>query len=348
MHLGCVQNATAGEEYRRGWHPERFEPAANRDRDVLVVGAGPAGLECAIVLGKRGFRRVHLVEADGEIGGHLRWLTRLPGVGEWGRIVNWRRVQLDRLGNVEVLTGVRLRPEDVRGYGAELVVLATGSSWAGDGLNGMSHEPIPGADASHPHVLTPEQVMVDGKRPPGRRVCVYDAEGYQVASGLAEALATEGFEVELVTPFDVVAPECDASLEGPLLRRRLHDAGVTARRNVTVTGVRPDGLLAEGEFGEPLELGIDGVVLVTQRVADDALYLALRSVWDEVRAEGVEGVFRIGDCLSPRHVADAIWDGHRLGREIDSDDPAVPLPVRRELPSPERAAAAILGTRAQA
>ena len=55
-HLGCTQNATAGEEYRRGWHPERFEPVANADRDVLVVGAGPAGMECAIVLGKRGFQ----------------------------------------------------------------------------------------------------------------------------------------------------------------------------------------------------------------------------------------------------------------------------------------------------
>src|SRR5207244_2359764 len=58
--LICTQNATAGEEYRRGWHPERFETAANADNDVLVVGAGPAGMECAMVLGKRGMRRVHL------------------------------------------------------------------------------------------------------------------------------------------------------------------------------------------------------------------------------------------------------------------------------------------------
>ncbi|MGH2996757.1 MAG: FAD-binding protein, partial [Gaiellaceae bacterium] len=72
-NIGCTQNATAGEEFRRGWHPERFEPAENRDRDVLVVGAGPAGMECAIVLGKRGFRRVHLVDAEVEIGGIMRW-----------------------------------------------------------------------------------------------------------------------------------------------------------------------------------------------------------------------------------------------------------------------------------
>jgi dimethylamine/trimethylamine dehydrogenase len=78
-HIGCTQNATAGEEYRRGWHPEQFEPAENRDRDVLVVGAGPAGMECAIVLGKRGFRRVHLVDAGEDIGGIMRWVPRLPG-----------------------------------------------------------------------------------------------------------------------------------------------------------------------------------------------------------------------------------------------------------------------------
>ena len=67
--LVCTQNPTAGEEYRRGWHPERFTRARNADNDVLVVGAGPAGMECAIVLGKRGMRRVHLVEAEDELGG---------------------------------------------------------------------------------------------------------------------------------------------------------------------------------------------------------------------------------------------------------------------------------------
>ena len=94
-HIGCTQNATAGEEYRRGWHPERFEPAANADNDVLLVGAAPAGMECAIVLGKRGFRRVHLVDAAPEIGGLMRWVPKLPGLGEWGRFLKWLSVQLE-------------------------------------------------------------------------------------------------------------------------------------------------------------------------------------------------------------------------------------------------------------
>src|SRR5207244_8297263 len=117
-HLGCVQNATAGEEYRRGWHPERFDRARNDDRDVLVVGGGPAGMECAIVLGKRGLRRVHLVEAEAELGGCVRWISRLPGLGEWGRVVNWRVAQLGKLRNVEAIAGRRLSAVDAREYGA--------------------------------------------------------------------------------------------------------------------------------------------------------------------------------------------------------------------------------------
>ncbi|MFZ2014902.1 MAG: NADH:flavin oxidoreductase, partial [Nocardioides sp.] len=62
--VGCLQNPSAGEEFRRGWHPERYPATTTPDTNVLVVGAGPAGLECALVLGRRGYRAVHLVEAE--------------------------------------------------------------------------------------------------------------------------------------------------------------------------------------------------------------------------------------------------------------------------------------------
>jgi dimethylamine/trimethylamine dehydrogenase len=329
-HLGCTQNATAGEEYRRGWHPERFEQAENADRDVLVVGAGPAGMECTIVLGKRGFRRVHLVEAEQEVGGWFRWVPRLPGLGEWARVVNWRRVQLDKLRNVEIITGIRLSAQDVLEYGAELVVVATGSHWAADGLNGVTHEPVPGADASLPHVLTPEQVMVEGKRPSGDRVLVWDAEGYFTAAGIAEKLAADGYSVELATCLERIAPYCDETLEGPELRQHLHRVGVAQRRGFVLGGIEPGRATGADEFGEAVELEADSVVLVTQRLSDDALYHGL--IADQVALDeaGIEAVYRIGDCVAPRIPADAIFDGHRLAREIDSEDPAVPLPFRRE------------------
>src|SRR6202011_376571 len=161
-HLGCSQNATAGEEYRRGWHPEKFTRAKNANRDVLVVGAGPAGMECAIVLGKRGMRRVHLVDTANEMGGIMRWIPQLPGLGEWSRVVNYRQIQLDKLKNVEFIPRTTLDANGVREYGAELVVIATGSAWATDGMNGWTRGPIPGADASQPQCLTPEQIMLEG------------------------------------------------------------------------------------------------------------------------------------------------------------------------------------------
>jgi dimethylamine/trimethylamine dehydrogenase len=331
-NIGCTQNATAGEEFRRGWHPELFEPAENRDRDVLVLGAGPAGMECAIVLGKRDFRRVHLVDAGDDIGGIMRWIPQLPGRGEWARVLTWRRIQLDKLRNVEVLTDLRLDAEGVRGYGAEIVVVATGAFWAPDGLNRETHEPIPGADASLPHVLTPEQIMVEGKVPPGKRVVVYDSDGYFMGPDLAERLALEGFAVDLVTSLEDISPFSHETLEQVFLKERLHEVGVRMHRAVRLERIEPSGVACADEFGGPVELESDAAVLVTQRVSNDSLYHELRSDGERLEAEGIEAVYRIGDCVAPQLIADAIFDGHRLAREIDSENPAVPLPYVRERP----------------
>jgi dimethylamine/trimethylamine dehydrogenase len=329
-HIGCTQNATAGEEYRRGWHPEKFEQAANADNDVLVVGGGPAGMECAIVLGKRGFRRVHLVDAAPEIGGVMRWVPKLPGLGEWGRFLNWRAVQLEKLKNVEVLTATELSAQGVREYGAEIVILATGARWATDGLNALTHEPIAGADAALPSILTPEQIMLEGKPVPGKRVVVYDAEGYFTAAGLAERLAGEGYDVELATCLERIAPVTDETLEGPMLRQHLHDVGIRQRAGFLASEIADGVVRGTDEFGESLELEADAVVLVTQRLSNEALYFELAQEPDALRAEGIEALYRIGDCVAPRIIAEAAFDGHRLAREIDCEDPATPLPYTRE------------------
>jgi dimethylamine/trimethylamine dehydrogenase len=333
-HLGCIQNATAGEEHRRGWHPERFSVASNATIGVLVVGAGPAGMECAVTLGRRGFDAVHLVEASDDIGGRMRWVRRLPTLGDWGRIVDHRKVMLSKLRNVEVVTGRRLSAEDVRDYGAQIVVVATGSRWSGEGLQSATHEPIDGASASLPHILTPEQVM-DGKRPAGSRVVVYDAEGYFVGPGIAELLTTAGFAVDLVTSLDVISPISDLTLEGPMLRQHLHEAGVTMHRGVTVLAVEPGLVSGEDEFEEPWAVEADGLVLVTQQVSDDALYRQLAADADAWAETGIEDVYRIGDCVAPRMISEAIFDGHRLAREIDAPDPAIALPFDRERNVPD-------------
>ena len=159
---------------------------------------------------------------------------------------------------------------------------------------------------------------------------VYDAEGYFVASGVAELLALEGYEVELLTCLAQVAPVCDQTLEGPLLRQRLHDRGVAMRTGVTITRIEDHYVAGFDEFEEPVRYETSGIVLVTQRLSDDGLYRELVADPGLLARWGIVGLYRIGDCVAPRIPADAIFDGHRLGREIDSSAPGTPLPYRRE------------------
>jgi dimethylamine/trimethylamine dehydrogenase len=325
LQIACTQNATAGEEYRRGWHPERFEPAKNADRDLLVIGAGAAGMECAMVLGKRGMRRVHLVEAEAQIGGYVDLVSRLPGLGEWARVVNYRRIQLGKLRNVEVLTGVRLGAEAARAYGAEIVIVATGARWAADGLNHLTQAPIPGAEL--PHVLTPERVLT-GERA-GERVLVYDCEGYFMGVGMAELLASRGAHVTLVTPLQVVAPFLDQTDEGPPVRQKLVDLGVDLVPETELATIGAQTCRLRW-YGRDRKVVADSVVLVTGRVSNDGLYRALTADQAALEREGVEAVYRIGDCVAPRLIADCVFDGHRLAREIDSPNPRRPLPFLRE------------------
>ncbi len=177
---------------------------------------------------------------------------------------------------------------------------------------------------------TPEQVMLEGKRPPGRRVVVHDCEGYYVGPGMAELLAAEGYEVEIVTGLAAVAAVCDETLEGPALRGQLARAGITWRVDSVLGEVRPDGVAGEDHYGRPFEIAADGVVLVTQRRSDDALYQALVADREALAEAEIEGVYRIGDAAAPRLIADSVFDGHRLGREIDGPHPAIPLPHLRE------------------
>jgi dimethylamine/trimethylamine dehydrogenase len=115
------------------------------------------------------------------------------------------------------------------GYGAEKIVIATGSSWNGDGTNCLTHDPLPGADASLPNQLTPEQVL-EGKKPIGKRVVILNADTYFMAPSLAEKLSVAGHEVTLVTGVHL-ANYMHFTLEYPNMMRRLHELHVKEVHN---------------------------------------------------------------------------------------------------------------------
>lgn len=347
----CTQNPTALEEYRRGWHPERFEPTPNPEM-VLVVGAGPSGLECARVLGKRGYE-VHLVEAKEQLGGHLRDVVRLPGLAEWGRVYDYRESQIARMPNVTVMRGTGLvTAEDILDYGARRVVLATGARWAGNGLGASGPDTIPGIDATLDHFVTPEQFFAG--KVIGDRVVVLDSDGYFMGISIAEVLADQGKQVTLVTHLETVAPMTALTLEGYNLRRMLREKGIKERTGHWVDKVEKAGNGVEvvlydryrdgsrrtttpqtgvypRRLGDAVEtLDCDSVILCTSREAKTELYdgvMALKPRWQDA---GLETVVRSGDCLAPRYLADAIFDGHRIAREFESVNPERPKAIIRE------------------
>ena len=277
-HLACTQNATTGEEFRRGWHPERFTPLRDRDRPVLIVGAGVAGMECAIVLARRGARSVHLVDAAADLGGYASMIARLPRLGEWRRLVDWRRRMLDKLG-VEVSVGTKWDASLVAAHEARTVVIATGAHWLRDGTSHLTHAPIPGWEATH--VTTPEVVLGDPAMRP-ERALVYDCEGYLVGVGIAELLAERGARVTYVTSHAVVAPTLDRTFEGAWTRRRLRELAVTVHTGTALTAIEADGgVLArpEAEWHEQADL----IVLVTARRSEEGL---LRSLEDALEGGG--------------------------------------------------------------
>ncbi len=346
----CTQNATAGEEYRRGWHPEKFPKTKSKD-SVLVVGAGPSGSEAARVLLEKGFT-VHLYDKAEKIGGHLNSVTTLPGLGEWSYHRDYRETQITKLvkKNKESQVALGQKPitaDEVLQYGADKVIIATGSSWNTDGNNCLTHDAIPGADASLPDQLTPEQVL-EGKKKIGKRVVILNADTYFMAPSLAEKLATAGHEVTVVSGVHM-ANYMHFTLEYPNMMRRLHELHVEeigdhfcskiekgrieiyniwgdgSRRTYRGPGVSPRDANTTHRW-----LEFDSLILVTGRHSECTLWNELKARESEWAANDIKGMYLIGDAEAPRLIADATFTGHRVAREIEEADPQIALPYKRE------------------
>jgi dimethylamine/trimethylamine dehydrogenase len=322
--MRCTQNPTAGEEWRKGWHPEKIAPRKSDD-SILIVGAGPAGLEAARALGLRGYE-VTLAEAREAAGGRVALESKLPGLASWGRVRDYRLQQIQRMANLQLYLDSRLGAEEICGYGFAKVVLATGAYWRRDGIGRWRSTAIPGLDATQ--VLTPDDIFA-GKAARGP-VVIYDDDHYYMGGVLAEKLRKEGHEVTLVTPASDISSWASFTLERPLIEQRLHEIGVSVvEKHIVAAAKAGEVELEHGHHGGRRRVACGTLVLVTMRLPNDALYHELTANAEALQAAGIKSVTRIGDCYAPSTIAAAIYSGHRCAREMD--EPAREIPFEREM-----------------
>ena len=318
--IRCTQNPTMGEEWRRGWHPERIE-AKGSDGKVLVVGGGPAGLEAAVALGRRGYA-VTLAEARTELGGRAALESALPGLAEWARVRDWRVAQLNKLPNVEIFLDSTLDAEQILEFGADRVALATGAAWRKDGVGRWYSTAFEGCQRAN--VFTPDDVMRGVL--PRSPVVVFDDDHYYMGSVIAEALRRAGLEVTLVTPDGDVCAWGEFTDEQARAQTRLLELGVTVEGGAVLESMGDDeAVLACAYTGRARAIPAAGAVVVTSRQPRDALYHEL--------CDRIE-ITRVGDCSAPGTLATAVFAGHRYARQLDAEVGDVPfLRERAVVPS---------------
>jgi dimethylamine/trimethylamine dehydrogenase len=305
--LRCTQNPTMGEEWRKGWHPERIAVRHAAER-VLVAGAGPAGLEAARALGARGYDVV-LAEKSRETGGRILSECRLPGLSTWRRVRDWRMTQIAKLSNVKVYLESEVTPELVAELEVDHVAVATGARWRRDGVGRATPFPVPVSDRAV--VMTPDDVSAG--RPLVSPVVIYDDDHYAMGGALAERLASEGYAVALVTPASDVSAFTEHTLERHRIAARLDALGVAIITHHVLDRIEPGHMhLTQRDTGRPRALEAATTVLVTARLPEAALYRALRSAtFTQVRS-----IARIGDCEAPGAIFQAVYAGHRYAREL--------------------------------
>lgn len=318
--IRCTQNPTMSEEWRRGWHPEKIAPKRSEAR-VLVVGAGPTGLEAAHALGKRGYK-VLLAEATRELGGRVGRECRLPGLNQWSRVRDYRLQQLEKMDHVEVFRESELTAKQVLEIAPDHVAIATGATWRRDGygthaLAGLTQL---GPDTA---IFTPDDIM-SGRLPEGR-IIVYDDDHYYMGSVLAELLRQKDRKVTLMTPEDVISKWGGYTYDRWRAQSRLMEMDVTLSVAQSLVSFDGNHAISECTYtGRHSETLADALVLVTARTPNDQLYRDLKDA-HEAKPDALKTIRKIGDCDAPAIIAAAVFAGHRYAREleeeIDRDNP---------------------------
>lgn len=311
--IRCTQNPTMGEEWRKGWHPEKIEAKGSDDK-VLIVGAGPAGLECALALGKRGYDVV-LAEAESTLGGRVLLESKLPGLIEWKRVIDHRTYMLSQMANVETYLESKLDADDIIDYGFEHVVIATGAEWRSD-AQGRSNRHGINFDASA-KVISPEAILRGDE--PGGKIVVFDDDHYYLASAIAEKLQLAGAQVTYVTAATQVSEWGINTLEQFHTQQRLLELGIEIMVAKNLIGGTSDAVTIGCIYsGRETSIEADAIIPVTSRSARNNVVEALQGRTDEFADHGIKSVEEIGDCYAPGTIAMATYSGHQYARQLDN------------------------------
>ena len=321
----CTQNPSMGEEWRRGWHPERINPSRSK-ASILIAGAGPAGLEAAMMLGRRGYE-VALADASRVLGGRLVKERKLPGLAAWGRVVDYREGQIAKLPNVTVYPESTLAAEDILAFGCDHAVIATGSKWRNDGVGRRLLAPLPIGPGSN--VFTPDQLMA-GERPASKSTVIYDDDHYYMGGVLAELLIAEGFAVTLVTPAADVSNWMHKTMEQYRVQSRLIELGCTIITQKFVSAIAQEQVeITCGFTGRKSTIEAGSVILVTARLPVSDLLDDIQKLVTE--SASLKSVLAIGDAVAPGTIAAAVFSGRRYAEEFDETrDEDAPL-FKREV-----------------
>jgi 2,4-dienoyl-CoA reductase-like NADH-dependent reductase (Old Yellow Enzyme family)/thioredoxin reductase len=313
----CLHNPATGREQLI----PHVAPPAPDPRRVIVVGAGPAGLEAARVCAERG-HTVTLLEAAGRVGGQIQLAARATERHrELLGIVNWLELETQHLG-VDVRLNTFADADAVRALDPDAVIMATGGVPATPTLSAGDALTVSTWD------------ILGGEVSPGHRVLVFDDHGGEQALSTAERLATRGSQVEIVTPDRLVGHDVVGTLY-PAFLAAFYRAGVRLTPDHRLREVRPhrDGLEAvlRNEYtGESVQRVIDQVVIEHGTIPNDDVYIELKDQsinYGEVDLDALIQVkpqqlttnphgryllFRIGDALASRNIHSAIYDARRI------------------------------------